>query len=282
MVGLIVASFDRVVLHRQLVAVDSDQSPHLARPSLPQPRLFAEESVLALDEVLGLALQRLVPRPAAVGRAMQKTGRIAPLVANVLSGQVAGDEDGPILEHGQIGLAAEQIERLWFRPSSAAVRRAKQQRLLHDLVAVTLVLMKRSQQQFAAGQLRDTRLVVVRRAERNPLAGDIVGLQRPALHDGDVVTRQAKTPIPFALVVLRLKVSLGFLRVCEVFGQRLRLDQRSCGCFRVGRALHFFIAHRFTNFARRWLPWACGDSSSEYNSRASSYLPRASYVRARL
>ena len=187
-VGLIVARFDRPVLDRQFVAVDADQCPDLAGAGLPQPRLAAEESVLAL-EVLRLAFLRFVPSlaavrgapdevrpvaavvidaqqqravgqlqhiarrviaglrldllrfdsrrlpgPASIGRAMQETAGVAPLVADIVGQQVPGDENRAILEHGQIRLAAEQVELLRRRPGPAAVLRAEQQRLLQNLV----------------------------------------------------------------------------------------------------------------------------------------------------
>src|SRR5438309_6361081 len=59
-VALVVLALDRPALDRQLVAIDADQRPDLARPRLPEPGLAAEEAVLAL-EILRHALLRLVP-----------------------------------------------------------------------------------------------------------------------------------------------------------------------------------------------------------------------------
>src|SRR3954447_22559252 len=64
-VALVVLALDRSALDRQLVAVNADQRPDLARPSLPQPGLSAEEAVLTL-EILRPALLRLVPGLAAI------------------------------------------------------------------------------------------------------------------------------------------------------------------------------------------------------------------------
>ena len=226
MVRLIVARCDRAVLDRQFVAVDAHQRPDFAGSCLPQPRLTAEEAVPTF-EILRLALLRLVPGlaaigrspdeiwstpavvinteqqrpvgqlqqvsrrviagvrfdlfrfdsprfpcPAAVCRAMQEAGRVAPFVSNVLLQQVPGDKDCAVLEHRQIRLATQQIEFPGPRPGLAVVFRTEQQRLLHDLVAVPLVLMKRGQQQFAIRHFCNTRLVVVRFAERDSLAGN--------------------------------------------------------------------------------------------------------------
>jgi Tfp pilus assembly protein PilF len=44
---------------------------------------------------------------------------------------------------------------------------------LDDFVSVATVLMKRGQQQFAAGQFRDAGLVVIRFAERNSFADEL-------------------------------------------------------------------------------------------------------------
>src|SRR5262249_5163169 len=64
---------------------------------------------------------------------------------------------------------------------------AEQQVLLEHLPFFLLVRMKCSEKQLAAGEQRNARLVVIRLAQRDPLALDLVGCQRFPVRDSDDV-----------------------------------------------------------------------------------------------
>ena len=123
---------------------------------------------------LGLDAHRL-PRPAAVGRTMQEAAGVAPGVAHVLGQQVSGDEDG----------AVRSTVRYGSRPSRSSFSggdqvlppslERKSSVCSMTLLPSRLVLMKGGQQQFAIGQPGDARLVVVRLADGDALAGDRIG-----------------------------------------------------------------------------------------------------------
>ena len=118
---------------------------------------------------------------------MQEAAGIAPFVTDVICQQVAGDEDRAVFQHRQIRFAAEQVKFLSLRPGFATIHRAKQQRLLHDLVAITFLLMKRGQQQFAAGQPREAGLVVVGFAKCDPVTWTRLGRQLVSVVNEDFV-----------------------------------------------------------------------------------------------
>src|SRR5262249_6579014 len=98
---------------------------------------------------LGFDSDRL-PGLSSVGRTVQMTGRVAMGVAHVIGEQVPGEEQRAILEHGEIGLAAQQAELLRLRPGTAAVARAEEKILFEHFAPLARLLMKGGHQELAA------------------------------------------------------------------------------------------------------------------------------------
>jgi len=102
---------------------------------------------------------------------MQITVRVAVRVADVVRQQVAGEKQRAVAKHGEIRLAAQQVQLLRVGPSESAVAGAEEQVLLQHLAGFRLMLMEGREDEFAVRQEGNAGLVVVRHAERDPLAG---------------------------------------------------------------------------------------------------------------
>jgi hypothetical protein len=159
---------------------------------------------LRLDQ-FGFDANRL-PRLAAIGRAVQEAGGVVPRVPHIVGEQVSGDEDRTVLEHREIRLAAEQIELLRRRPRPPAVARAKQQRLLHDFVAVSHLLMKRRQQQLAVRHPGDARLVIIGFTQGDAFAPNWTSGKGERARDRDVATEKAKCIHHDGLIDLAVRI----------------------------------------------------------------------------
>ncbi len=73
-------------------------------------------------------------------------------------------------------------------------------RLLHDLIAIPFVLVKRCQKQFPRRQLCDARLVIVRFSYRNPFTGERIRRYQLTIGDSDVVFHQTERVHQYRLI----------------------------------------------------------------------------------
>ena len=174
--GPLVGRFPDLVRAFPAVVIDPQQQGPIGQPQDIPRRMVRRPG---LDPFRGNP-QRL-PGLAPIGRAMHEPAGHPPLVSFILGQQVPGQKQRAVGECRQVRLTSQQVGLPWSRPASAPIPRAEQQHSLADLVPRPLVLVKSRQQQFARGEPRQARLVVVGFAHRDPFAVDRTGGECPGV-----------------------------------------------------------------------------------------------------